>query len=176
MATTNLKSGPGVPPPPAHRDDGRRHLSGRFRQQHHASTRPGNPSRLHSRASVHKITAADFEALADSVGLGGARTSGGRLSLLLNNHDDSTPCSAAAQPTPTIGGPSPPRTPICRGSGVHPHPGPHPRFGIGGPPPDTTPDLPAGDRGSSPSPVPIGDSRALGPSPHHCQWQDKGSL
>ncbi len=33
-----------------------------------------------------------------------------------------------------------PRSPICRGSGVHPHH--HPRF--------------AGDRGSSPSPVPIG--------------------
>ena len=66
------------------------------------------------------------------------------------------PLSAAARHTPTIGGPSPspipdlpgigdhPRSPspICRGSGVHPHR--HPRF--------------AGDRGSSPSPIPIGDS------------------
>ena len=41
---------------------------------------------------------------------------------------------------PGIGGPSPSPSPIRRGSGVHSHP--HPRF--------------AGDRGSSPSPVPIG--------------------
>ena len=66
------------------------------------------------------------------------------------------PLSAAARHAPTIGGPSPspipdlpgigdhPRSPspICRGSGVHPHR--HPRF--------------AADRGSSPSPIPIGDS------------------
>jgi hypothetical protein len=43
---------------------------------------------------------------------------------------------------PGIGGLSPPPSPICRGSGVHPRR--HPRF--------------AGDRGSSPSPVPIGGS------------------
>jgi hypothetical protein len=43
MATTNLKSGALA----IHRGDGRRQVPGRSRQQHHASTRPGNPSRLH---------------------------------------------------------------------------------------------------------------------------------
>jgi hypothetical protein len=60
----------------------------------------------------------------------------------------SSAAARAARHAPTMtGGPSPvprrhPRSPICRGSGVHPHP--HPRC--------------AGDRGSSPSPVPIGGS------------------
>ncbi len=58
------------------------------------------------------------------------------------------PLSAAARHTPTIGGPSIPPSPICRGSGVHPHP--HPRF--------------AGDRGSTPIPIP--DLPGIGDHPH----------
>ena len=57
MATTNLKSGALA----IHRGDGRRQVPGRSRQQHHASTRPGNPSRLHreppSRSSSRAATA-----------------------------------------------------------------------------------------------------------------------
>ena len=39
-----------------HRGDGRRHIPGRSRQQHHASTRPGNPSRLHRRRPAARLS------------------------------------------------------------------------------------------------------------------------
>ena len=39
-----------------HRGDGRRHLPGRYRQQHHASKRSGNPSRLHRRRPAARLS------------------------------------------------------------------------------------------------------------------------
>jgi hypothetical protein len=54
---------------------------------------------------------------------------------------------------------SPPRSPICRGSGVHPHP--HPRF--------------AGDRGSIPAPSPICGGSGVHPRPHPRFAGDRGS-
>jgi hypothetical protein len=213
MATTNLKSGALA----IHRGDGRRQVPGRSRQQHHASTRPGNPSRLHreppSRSSSRAAAASKQ---------GDSDDSSGELSSALclsdsNREQLATPnagkqagskrkrassswhCNIKPAPSisilnrnrmslcllrtllprvmtatearrglillpikcscsgtrlqsgiipgmipdlPGIGGPSPPPSPICRGSGVHPRR--HPRF--------------AGDRGSSPSPVPIGGS------------------
>ena len=41
-----------------HRGDGRRHLPGRYRQQHHASKRSGNPSRLHRRRPAARLSKA----------------------------------------------------------------------------------------------------------------------
>ena len=39
-----------------HRGDGRRHLPGRYRQQHHASKRSGNPSCLHRRRPAARLS------------------------------------------------------------------------------------------------------------------------
>ena len=50
MATTNSRA------LAIHRGDGRRHLPGRYCQQHHASKRSGNPSRLHRRRPAARLS------------------------------------------------------------------------------------------------------------------------
>jgi hypothetical protein len=114
MATTNLKSGALA----IHRGDGRRHVPGRSRQQHHASTGMGsfcypfNKCRapLGTRLQSAIIPIPDPRFAGDP--------SRGSIPIPIPD-------------LPGIGGPSPPPappSPICGGSGIIPIPGSHRGF------------------------------------------------